>query len=97
MTSESGSGPDAYGARGAVVPGTRRAARRSRAARRNRRMALLRIGLGLLLSSRFLVHVIAGVIGLAALAGLARENEARTVVRLAAWDKQQKLRHQRTV
>jgi hypothetical protein len=94
--SEIGSGRDACSVRGAVVPGTRRAARRSRAARRNRRVALLRIGLGFLLSSRFLVHVITGLIGLAALAGLAQENEARTVVRLAAWDKQQNLRHQRT-
>jgi hypothetical protein len=59
-------------------------------------MAMLSIGLGLLLSRRFHVQVIAAVIGLAALAGLARENQARTRVRLGAWDKQQNLRHQRT-
>jgi hypothetical protein len=40
--------------------------------------------------------VITAVIGLAALVGLARQNQARTRVRFAAWDKQQNLRHQRT-
>jgi hypothetical protein len=57
---------------------------------------MLSIGLGLVLSRRFGGRVIAGVIGLAALAGLARENQARTRARLGAWDKQQNLRHQRT-
>jgi hypothetical protein len=58
---------------------------------------MLRIGLGLLLSRPFHKQVIAGVIGLAALAGLARENQARTRARLAAWDKRQNLRYRRTV
>jgi hypothetical protein len=57
---------------------------------------MLRIGLGLLLSRPFHVQVIAGVIGLAALAGLVRENQARTRARLAAWDNRQNLRYQRT-
>jgi hypothetical protein len=59
-------------------------------------MAMLRIGLGLLGSRPFHKLVITAVIGLAALAGLARENQARTFVRVAAWDRQQNLRHQRT-
>jgi hypothetical protein len=59
-------------------------------------MAMLSIGLGLVLSRRFNGQVIAGVIGLVALAGLARENHARTRARLGAWDKQHNLRHQRT-
>jgi hypothetical protein len=97
MTSEIGSGRDAYKARGAVIPGgTWRAARRSRAASRSHRRALLRIGLGLLRSRPLQELVITAVIGLAALVGLARQNQARTRVRFAAWDKQQNLRHQRT-
>jgi hypothetical protein len=39
--------------------------------------------------------VITGAIGLAALAGLVRENQLRAVARLVAWDKQQNLRYQR--
>ena len=57
---------------------------------------MLRIGLGILLSHPFHKLVITAVIGLAALAGLTRENRARTFARMAAWDKQQKLRQQRT-
>ena len=37
---------------------------------------------------------ITAVIGLAALVGLGRENEARSVARLAAWDKAQTLRRE---
>lgn len=59
-------------------------------------MAIVRIGLGLLLSRRFHEHVIVGVIVVAALVGLARENQARSLARLAAWNKQQDLRHQHT-
>jgi hypothetical protein len=66
-------------------------------ASRKYRSVMFRIGLGLVLSRPFHEVVIAGVIGLAALAGLARENEARTRARLAAWDKRQNLRYQRTV
>ncbi len=96
MTNEMGSGRDAGTARGAVAPaGTWRAARRSRAARRNHRWAVRRIWLGVLLSHPFRELVIAGVISVAALAGLARENQVRTLARLAAWEKQQILRQQR--
>jgi hypothetical protein len=96
MTSETGSGRDAFKARAAVIPGeTERAAqRRSRAASRNHRRAMYRIGLGLLLSLPFHKLVITAVIELAALAGLARENQVRTVARVAAWDKAQNLRRQ---
>jgi hypothetical protein len=79
-----------------AAAGTRRSARRSRAASRNHRRVMLRIGLGLLLSRPFHELVIAAVIGLAALVGLARENQARTRARLGAWDKGQNLRYQRT-
>jgi hypothetical protein len=79
MTSETGSG---------------RAARRSQAVRRNHRRAMLRIGFGFLLSPPVLELAITAVIGLAALVGLARENQARSVARFAAWDKAQTLRRQ---
>jgi hypothetical protein len=69
------------------------AGQRPRASARTRRMVIFRVGLGLLLSRQFRELVLAGLIGLAALAGLAREGHARAWVRLAAWDK----RHQRTV
>jgi hypothetical protein len=58
---------------------------------------MLRIGLGLLLSRPFHELVITGVIGLVALAGLARENQALVLARLAAWNRRQDLRYQRTV
>ena len=95
MTSEIGSRRDAHEARGATIAGTRAAARRSRAVRRNRRIAMLRIGLGLLRSRQLHAQVITGIIGLAALAGIAREDQARAVTRLAAWNQQQTLRLQR--
>jgi len=97
MTSHGGSGRDARTTPGAITAaGTRGSAPRSRVASRNYRRVMFRIGLGLLLSRPFHELVIAGVIGLAALAGLARENQARTRARLAAWDKRQDLRYQRT-
>jgi hypothetical protein len=90
MTSETGSG------RAVMIPGgTERAARRrSRAAGRNHRRTLLRIGFGFLLSPPVIELAITAVIGLAALVGLARENQARSVARLAAWDKAQTLRRE---
>jgi len=57
---------------------------------------VLLIGLGLLRSRRFPGQVIIGVIGLVALARLARENQARAWARLVAWDKRQNLRYQRS-
>jgi hypothetical protein len=55
---------------------------------------MLRIGFGFALSPPVLELAITAVIGLAALVGLARENQARSVARLAAWDKAQALRRQ---
>jgi hypothetical protein len=90
MASEAGSG------RGAMIPRrTERAARRtSRAASRTHRMVMLRIGFGFLTSPPVVELAITAVIGLAALVGLGRENEARSVARLAAWDKAQTLRRE---
>jgi hypothetical protein len=70
---------------------------RPRASARTRRMVIFRVGLGLLLSRQFRELMMAGLIGLAALAGLAREGHSRAWVRLAAWDKRRNLRHRRTV
>jgi hypothetical protein len=93
-----GSGREARTAPGTTTSAyPRGSARRARAASRSRRRVMLRIGFGLLLSRQFHELVIAGVIGLAALAGLARENQARARTRLAAWDKRQNLRYERTV
>ena len=98
MTSHVGSGRDARTTPGAIAAaGTHGSAPRSRVASRKYRRVMFRIGLGLVLSRPFHEVVIAGVIGLAALAGLARENQARTRARLAAWDKRQNLRYERTV
>jgi hypothetical protein len=51
----------------------------------------LRIGLAALVhvlrSRRFHQRMIIGVIGLAAVASLGRETQARALARLAAWDK----------
>lgn len=96
MAIEVRSVPDATRGPGACISaGTAGQARQSRTVSRHHRMAIFRIGLGLLLSRRLHAHVITGAIGLAALAGLVRENEVRTVARLVAWDKQQNLRYQR--
>ena len=86
MASEAGSG------RGAMIPG--RTERTSRAASRTHRMVMLRIGFGFLTSPPVVELAITAVIGLAALVGLGRENEARSVARLAAWDKAQTLRRE---
>lgn len=96
MAIEVRSVPDATrGPAAGISAGTAGQARQSRTVSRHYRMAIFRIGLGLLLSRRLHAQVITGAIGLAALAGLVRENEVRTVARLVAWDKQQNLRYQR--
>jgi hypothetical protein len=59
-------------------------------------MAMLRIGLDILRSRLFHKLVITAVLVLAALVGLGRENQARNLARVAAWDKAQKLRRQGT-
>src|SRR5579863_7277040 len=61
--------------------------------RANRQAGVVWLGVGLatlahvLRSRRFRVQVIVGVIGLGALVRIARENQAATLARLAAWDK----------
>jgi hypothetical protein len=47
-------------------------------------------------SRRFLERAIVGAIGLAALASMARENQARALSRFIAWDKHRNLIRQRT-
>ena len=101
MAMEIGSGRDAHRTPGAVNSArTGGPAGQSRAASGERRVIMLAIGLGVvanvLRSPRFRELVIVGVIGLAAVAGLSRENQARTLARVAAWDKKRNLPHQRT-
>ncbi len=71
-------------------------ARSVRAADRNRRVALAGVVVVALArlprDKRFQETVITLVIGLAALAAIARESQARSIARLAAWDER---RHQR--
>jgi len=80
-----------------IAAGFGRPARQSRAAARNHRTVILLIGLGFLRSRLVAEAAIAGAVGLVALAGLARENQARTRARLGDWDRRQTLRHQRPV
>ena len=47
-----------------------------------------------LASRRFMAQVITGAIALAAVAELLRENQARSVARLVAWDRKRHLRDQ---
>jgi hypothetical protein len=74
---------------------------RAREARASRGHRLIVLGIGLeaflnlLRNPRFQRNVITGLIGLAALARLSRESQARSLARLAAWDKKQDLRRQR--
>lgn len=101
MAMENGSGRDAHRTPGVVVSArTDGPAGQSRAADGQRRVVMLMIGLGavanLVRSRRFHEMVIVGVIGLAALARMSRENQARTLARVAAWDERRNLRDQRT-
>ena len=85
MATDPGSG-DLDPRTASVVPAARfgRSAGQPQAAR-NHRVALLLIGLGFLRSRRVVEAVIIGVVGLAALAALARENQTRNRARMAAW------------
>ncbi len=98
MESDIGAGHAAPRTAGAMIAAhTRGSARRSRAVARNHRRVMLMIGLGLLRSRPVVELAITGGITLAALASLARENQARTRARLAAWDKRQSLRYPRPI
>jgi hypothetical protein len=101
MTVDVRSGRDTQGAAVAVISaGTNGRTRQSGAANRKYRLIILGIELGAvaryLRSRRLRENVILGVIALAALARASRENQARALARLAAWDKQRNLRQQRT-
>jgi hypothetical protein len=78
-----------------VLEGTVVTARRPRSVHRGQRAALFRIALGLLASRRFHEQVILVIIAVAALVRLARENQARNIARLGAWDRRQAMRRQR--
>ncbi len=68
---------------------------------RDQRMAWLAVGLAAAVrlprDPRFQRRVIMLAIGLAALGGLARNGQATSLARLAAWDKKQQLRAIRVV
>jgi hypothetical protein len=102
MAIDVGSGQDTHGVQAAVISGGGSGpSRQARAASRQRRKVILGIGLAALArfvgSRRFLSYVISGALGLAALASLSRDNQTRTVARMAAWDKQRSLRDKRAV
>jgi hypothetical protein len=63
-----------------------------------RRTIMASVGLAALArhlaSRRSVIQVITGAIVLAAVAELLRENQARSVARLAAWDRKQRLRQE---
>jgi hypothetical protein len=92
MTGNAGSQPAARLAAQAVLEGTVITARQIEAAQRRRRRAWFVIGLAVLRSRGFHEALIVAVIALAAVAGLARENQARNLVRLTDWDKRRALR-----
>ena len=96
-----GSGRDAHSAPGATIPGgAGEPASRPGAASRKHRAVARGIELNaiahLLRSRGFRERVIVGGIVLLALRRLARENRSRAMARLAAWDKRQSVRNQRT-
>ncbi len=93
MTRDAGSQPAARQAAQGVLEGTVITARQIEAARRRRRRAWFMVVLAVLRTPGFHEAVIVAVIALAAAAGLAKENQARALVRLAAWDKRQAVRH----
>ena len=84
---------------GAMIPGGSAGSARQPA--RDRQYAMLAVGLAMaariVRDRRPLQGVILFVIALAAAAGLAREGQSRSISRLAAWDRRQRLRYQRTV
>ena len=65
---------------------------------RQRRMIVIGVELTALVrylgSRRFVRHVIVGVVGAAAAASLARENQTRGVARVSAWDKARQAREE---
>jgi len=70
-------------------------------ANRDQRLAWLAVGLAAAVrlprDPRFQRRVIVLAIGLAALGGLARNGQATSLARLAAWDKKQQMRAMRVI
>ena len=98
MATDTGSGHLAPRTAGAVLTARfGKSARQSRAAARAHRNAVLLIGLGFLRSRVVVELAIAGALGLAAMAGLARENQARTRARVAVWYNAQSTRQRRPI
>jgi hypothetical protein len=95
MTIEAGSGQDPSQAPDAMMTRWREP---PRPGGRQRRAIVASVELTALArhlaSRRFMAQVITGAIVLAAVAELLRENEARGVARLAAWDQRRHLRQQ---
>jgi hypothetical protein len=95
MTIEAGSRQDPSQAQDATMAGRREPARPGG---RQRRTIVASVELTALArhlaSRRFMAQVITGAIVLAAVGELLRENEARNVARLAAWDQRRHLRQQ---
>jgi hypothetical protein len=92
MTIEAGSRQDSSQAPDATTAGRRELARPGG---RQRRTIVASVELSALArhlaSRRFMTHVITGVIVVAAVAELLRENQARSVARLVAWDQKRRL------
>jgi hypothetical protein len=95
MTIEAGSGQDSSQAPDAAMAGRREP---PRPGGRQRHTIVASVELTALArhltSRRFMAQVITGAIVLAALAELMRENQARNVARLVAWDRKRSLRDQ---
>jgi len=64
---------------------TDRTPRQAQAAKRRRRRMMLYLALALLRDRRFRENAVIAAVTLAALAQLARENQARTRARMAGW------------
>lgn len=94
MTIEAGSGQDPAQAPDVMMAGRREPARLGG----QRRAIIASVELAALArylaSRRFVSHVVTGAIVLAAVAELLRENQARSVERLVAWDRKQHLRQE---
>jgi len=94
MTIEAGSAQDPSQAPDAMMAGRREPARLGG----QRRTIIASVELAALArhlaSRRFVTQVITGAIVLAAVAELMRENQARSVARLVAWDRKRRLRQE---
>jgi hypothetical protein len=92
MTIEAGSRQDSSQAPDATTAGRRELARPGG---RQRRTIVASVELAALArhlaSRRFMTHVITGAIVVAAVAELMRENQARSIARLVAWDQKRRL------